>query len=135
MTALADPPANHSPDSLIATLADRYPAAFVAERWQAHKPLAIGVDHHLIATGLLTPSEVGSALSSYVSRRMYLSACLAGSVRVDLDGKPVGVWRNGKPNGPRRSSPAWMREPRRVLPWRPSRRPCGVLGLNPVEPW
>jgi hypothetical protein len=35
----------------------KHSKAFVAERWQPHKPLKICIDADLIATGVLTPSE------------------------------------------------------------------------------
>jgi hypothetical protein len=62
MTTLAGPPADSSPTGLVSTLADLFPKTFVAERWQPHSPLKIGIDADLIATGLLMPREVESAL-------------------------------------------------------------------------
>jgi sRNA-binding protein len=75
--------------SLVSALADLFRRAFVAERWQPHKPLKIGIDADLIASGILTPSEVDSALSSYPSRRMYPVPTAAGGFRFDLDGNPA----------------------------------------------
>jgi hypothetical protein len=41
----------------------------------------IGIDADLIATGILTPFEVESALHCYTGRRMYLVATAAGGCR------------------------------------------------------
>jgi hypothetical protein len=75
--------------SLVSTLADLFRKAFVAERGQPHRPLKIGVDADLIATSILTPSEVRSALRSYTSRGMYLTATAVSGVRFDLDSHPA----------------------------------------------
>jgi sRNA-binding protein len=89
MTTLADLPAAPRPSALISVLAELFPV-FVAERWDPHRPLKIGIDADLTATGILTPSEVEAALSSYVSRRVYLVATAAGGPSFDLNGQPVG---------------------------------------------
>lgn len=90
MTALA-PPAPPSPADLVSTLADLFPRAFVAERWRPHKPLRVGIDADLIATGVVKAWEVHRVLRFYCGRRMYLVATAAGGPRFDLDGTPVGA--------------------------------------------
>jgi sRNA-binding protein len=87
MTTLAGSPAN---PSLVSALADLFPRAFVVERWRPHRPLKIGIDADLIATGIMTPAEVRPALRCYTSRRMYLVATAAAGFRYDLDGQPAG---------------------------------------------
>jgi ProP effector len=74
---------------IIETLADLFPATFVAERWRNHKPLARGIHLDLVARGVLTPEET-KVLRGYVRRRMYLGALAVGGPRYDLDGNPCG---------------------------------------------
>jgi ProP effector len=76
--------------TIIETLADLFPAVFVAERWRNHKPLARGIHLDLVARGVLTTEET-KVLRYYVRRRMYLAALSAGGDRFDLDGQPSGV--------------------------------------------
>jgi sRNA-binding protein len=90
MTILADPPAKTTPASLICALADLFPEVFVAEPWREHRPLKIGIDRDLIATGIMKGWEVARALHRYCSRRMYLRAVAAGGSRYDLNGMPAG---------------------------------------------
>jgi len=78
------------PRKLIAMLVTRFPALFVADRRQLHKPLKIGIDADLIAAGILTRREARSALRCYTNRRMYYVATVAGGRRFDLDGSPAG---------------------------------------------
>jgi sRNA-binding protein len=75
--------------TILRTVAELFPV-FAAERWQGHKPLAIGIDQALIATGILKPFEVGQVLRAYCRRRMYLVALAAGGPRYDLDGNVAG---------------------------------------------
>jgi sRNA-binding protein len=93
MTATHNPPspAPRSARDIIAALANLFPQAFTAERWQTHKPLKIGIHHDLIGTGVLTRREVRSALHAYTNRRMYLTATAAGEARIGLDGTPSGT--------------------------------------------
>jgi sRNA-binding protein len=90
MTTFTDLPVPPRPSTFISALADLFPKTFIAERWDPHRPLKIGIDADLIATGILTPREVGSALHHYVTRRMYLVATAAGGPRFDLNGKEAG---------------------------------------------
>jgi sRNA-binding protein len=73
--------------TLLLTVAELFPV-FTVERWQPHKPLAIGIDKALIATGILKPFEAGLVLRAYTRRRMYLTALAAGGHRHDLNGVP-----------------------------------------------
>jgi sRNA-binding protein len=88
MTTLAPAPVTPRPESLIATLAGLFPV-FIIERWQPPRPLKVGIDPDLIATGVLMPWEVQSALRSYVTRRTYFVATVAGAPGFDLDGNPA----------------------------------------------
>jgi sRNA-binding protein len=74
----------------IATLADLFPAAFVADKRAPHRPLKVGIHADLIATGLVTPREVRNAPVIYDGRRMYQAALAAGGPRFDLDGNIAG---------------------------------------------
>src|SRR5712664_1581251 len=46
----------------IAALAGLCPACFVADKWETHRPLKVGIKADIIATGLLTSSECRRAL-------------------------------------------------------------------------
>jgi sRNA-binding protein len=74
----------------IAALAELCPACFVADKWETHRPLKVGIKADIIATGLLTSSECRRALGLYVGRLQYQKAVAAGGMRVDLDGNPAG---------------------------------------------
>jgi sRNA-binding protein len=89
MTTLADPPANPSLASLIPVLSGLFPV-FISECWREHRPLKIGIDADLIATGILKGWETKIALRHYCSRRMYLKAVAGGGPRFDLHGNPAG---------------------------------------------
>jgi sRNA-binding protein len=79
-------------DDLIAELAKRYPNCFVAEQWEPHKPLAIGIREALHDDGItLSERELCYVLKQYTTRIMYLGAMVAGAARVDLQGGPKGV--------------------------------------------
>jgi sRNA-binding protein len=74
----------------IAALCDLFPALFVAELWQPHKPLKIGIHQELVDRGVLQPGEVRDVFRQYCSRLMYQRSVAAGGPRYDLDGKPCG---------------------------------------------
>jgi sRNA-binding protein len=74
----------------IVALAELFPACFVADKWEPHRPLKVGIKADLIATGLLTPNECRRVLGLYVGRLGYQKAVAAGGMRVDLDGWPAG---------------------------------------------
>jgi sRNA-binding protein len=44
-------------ERIIATLAQLFPATFVAERWQRHKPLKLGIHLDLVECGVLLHRE------------------------------------------------------------------------------
>jgi sRNA-binding protein len=45
-------------NEVIRTLAELFPAAFAAEKWEPHKPLKIGIDKDLVELGVLEAKEV-----------------------------------------------------------------------------
>jgi ProP effector len=73
---------------LIATLCDRFPAAFSLKRPQ---PLKVGIGNDIAKMLYINPRAVGLALGFYCNRSAYLSACKEGATRVDLDGNPAGT--------------------------------------------
>jgi len=73
---------------LIATLCDRFPAAFSLKSPQ---PLKIGIGNEIAKMLDINPRAVGLALGFYCNRSAYLSACKEGATRVDLDGNPAGT--------------------------------------------
>jgi sRNA-binding protein len=75
---------------VISLLAERLPAAFVADKRAPHRLLKVGVHTDLVATGLLAPREVKNALVVYTGRPMYQAALAGGGARVCLDGNPAG---------------------------------------------
>ena len=72
---------------LIATLCDRFPAAFSLKR---PLPLKVGVGNEIAKMLGVNPRAVGLALGFYCNRSAYLSVCKEGATRVDLDGNPAG---------------------------------------------
>ena len=74
---------------VISLVAERFSAAFVADKSATHRPLKVGIHADLVATGLVTPREVRNALVVYTGRRMYQAALAAGP-RFDLDGNAAG---------------------------------------------
>ena len=73
---------------LIATLCDRFPAAFSLKRPQ---PLKVGVGNEIAKMLGINPRTVGLALGFYCNRSAHLSACKEGATRVDLDGNSAGT--------------------------------------------
>jgi ProP effector len=73
---------------LIATLCDRFPAAFSLKRPQ---PLKVGIVNEIAKMLEINPRAVGLALGFYCNRSAYLSACKEGATRVDLGGNPAGT--------------------------------------------
>jgi sRNA-binding protein len=78
-------------NSTIAVLADLFPAVFVAEIWQPHRPLKLGIHQDLIDRGILKLEECRAVFRYYCSRRMYQVALAAGGARYGLDGNPYGA--------------------------------------------
>jgi hypothetical protein len=44
-------------EEIIGLLAELFPATFIAERWQRHRPLKAGIHLDLIERGVLLPAE------------------------------------------------------------------------------
>lgn len=79
-------------NAAVAALAARFPFCFFIH--EAHRqPLKIGIRADVVAGigAAMTRSEVASALRHYTGSIGYLRATLAGSKRIDLDGKVAGV--------------------------------------------
>jgi ProP effector len=75
----------------IATLAKLYPNTFVAEKWEPHRPLKVGIYNDLTAANILRRRELHAALAAYTAHRTYLLAMTAGAPRIGLDGLPAGT--------------------------------------------
>jgi sRNA-binding protein len=89
LEGLTNTKSQHDVATLLRTVAELFPV-FAAERWQVHKPLAIGIDKALIATGILKPLEVRLVLRAYCQRRMYVAAVAAAGARYDIAGNVAG---------------------------------------------
>jgi ProP effector len=76
---------------MIAELARRFPETFTAERWRAHRPLAIGAHVALLEAAPDLAGAIWLALRRYTGRLLYQQALVEGATRVDLAGKPVGT--------------------------------------------
>jgi sRNA-binding protein len=81
---------NQTTDQTLSTLAELFPAVFVADRWKPHRPLKVGIHQDLIERGLLSPDECRAVFRRYCSRLMYQRALAAGGPRYGLDGEPAG---------------------------------------------
>ena len=75
-------------EQTIAALADLFPA-FIANRWEPHRPLARGIHRELIERGILRPEECRLVIGLYVGRPMYQRALAAGGARINLAGNPT----------------------------------------------
>ena len=72
-------------------LAERFPQTFVPDRYQPHRTLKVGIAADLVARcPELDRSKLGIVLAAYARRVIYLKGMVAGSARVDLDGKEAG---------------------------------------------
>jgi len=76
----------------IASLADRFPAAFAVYAAR-RKPLKIGIFDDLLAAtaGSIPADDLEFPLQRYTRSNEYLAACHAGAIRLDLEGNPAGV--------------------------------------------
>jgi sRNA-binding protein len=74
----------------IALLTKRYPHLFVPEPWMPHKPLMIGIHRAILEQTDITPTALGPAMRTYVTRRMYQEALVGGGARYSLDGAVAG---------------------------------------------
>ena len=69
--------------AVLACIAERFPQAFVPERYLPHRPLKIGIHIHLkTRCPALSERERSAVLRYYVARLMYLRACVAGAPRI-----------------------------------------------------
>jgi sRNA-binding protein len=77
-------------DATITKLGERFPKCFDLRR---SKPLKIGINADLVAAmaGEMTPVQIGAALARYVHGIAYKRSLLAGTPRVDLQGRPAGT--------------------------------------------
>jgi sRNA-binding protein len=77
--------------AIIEELARRFPQVFVANIWNAHKPLAVGVGPAVIAACPdLPPKPLRLALGAYIARLAYREAVAAGGPRFNLAGQVEG---------------------------------------------
>jgi ProP effector len=74
----------------IATLAKRFPAAFVVFE-RRRRPLKIGIHEDIIAAAPDLDRALLMRALSYTGNRCYLAALRAGAARVDLTGVAVDV--------------------------------------------
>jgi sRNA-binding protein len=76
----------HAANATIA--ADLFPATFSRERWYPHKPLKIGIDRDLVASGVFTQQEVRAVLWACTRRYQYSVAIARGGSRFNLNREP-----------------------------------------------
>ena len=76
---------------LIAVLAEMFPNTFTIYK-RRRRPLKIGIgrDIDLAMKGAMTDTELAIALNYYTGNVGYLSACIEGADRIDLNGKFAG---------------------------------------------
>jgi sRNA-binding protein len=81
-----------SADAGIAKLAERFPKCFTV-LGRKRRPLKVGINADVVAAmvGIVTPVEVGAAIRRCVSAIDYERSLLAGTPRVDLQGRPAGT--------------------------------------------
>ena len=81
-----------NPIEILTFLAECFPHALVREQHLPHKPLKIGIDADVAERcPAVSRIERSVLLHYYCKRTMYLSACVEGALRVDLDGNPAGT--------------------------------------------
>ena len=81
---------NSAQDDTIVSLAELFPAVFVADRWKPHRPLKLGIHRDLVDRGVLLSDECRAVFRRYCSRLMYQRALAAGGPRYGLNGEPAG---------------------------------------------
>lgn len=73
-------------------LRQRFPAVFAYLNAPARRPLKVGIHADIIAAvPEIDAIAVRRALRVYCTGRAYRENCVAGAVRIDLDGKPAGI--------------------------------------------
>jgi ProP effector len=87
----SDPTPQAKAAPLIATLAEKFPAAFQIDE-SRRRPLRIGIggDLRVEMAGVMDDSQIAAALSVYTSSVGYLRACHEGADRIDLQGRAAG---------------------------------------------
>jgi sRNA-binding protein len=75
----------------LAALSELFPRTFTEAPFEAHRPLALGIDKKIVEFGVLTEAEAKAVMRYYVNRVMYNRACVVGAPRYDLPANPVGV--------------------------------------------
>ena len=89
--AKAPPLTGKKVPAILACIAEWFPQAFVPEKYLPHRPLKIGIHIDLKARcPALSERKRRAVLRWYVTRTIYLRACVAGAPRIDLDGKVCG---------------------------------------------
>jgi sRNA-binding protein len=110
---------------IIKTLAQRFPAAFVANKFEPHRPLAHGIREQIRA---LCPElgrrKIANSLFFYTGRLKYREALIEGVPRVDIDGHPVGVVNHDEAEHAAARVAAEKE--------RPNSQPTGISGLKLV---
>ena len=77
---------------VIKQLAARFPAAFVVDKWEPHRPLACGIFEPLRdACPDMGRRSLKMALFFYTGRLRYREALVENASRIDIDGHPVGL--------------------------------------------
>ena len=76
--------------AVLTSIAEWFPQAFVSEKYLPHRPLKIGIHVDLQARCPALSERERGAVHCYVTRTMYLRACVAGAPRIDLDGNVCG---------------------------------------------
>ena len=90
-TTKAPPLTGKKVPAVLACIAEWFPQAFVPEKYLPHRPLKIGIHVDLKARcPALSERERRAVLHWYVTRTIYLRACVAGAPRIDLDGNVCG---------------------------------------------
>lgn len=102
------PDATPAPPADLAPLFERFPACF---DWADPKPLKIGINGDLLASGALGEGCDAKALrrmlTRYCARRRYWRALKEGATRVDLHGRPAGAVSADDAENARERLAAW----------------------------
>jgi ProP effector len=78
--------------AILELLVARWPRAFSIYEAR-RRPLKIGVHLDILAAldGAVTPDDLERASRVYTANKVYRARCVAGAVRIGLDGEPAGV--------------------------------------------
>jgi ProP effector len=76
----------------LCSLRAKFPACFARLDRRSRQPLKLKIHTDILAAAPdIDPINIGRALKLYTSHVAYLSQCVEGKDRVDLDGQPAGV--------------------------------------------